>query len=217
MEKIQILDLTKSQPNPPPAYGGKHKHRIEGGKVVERKPKDVDSIVLHQTAVEYGPRDNPSAKHARALQVACHALAFADGTVVLPNPLPWYVNHANGFNRHSLGIEIEGAFLGAPGLPIAPGGHKPSPVTPLLVASACAAVEELLERATRWGASIQYVLAHRQSSDTRRADPGWELWQRVALEHCVGRLGLKTRPTMVDDQGRPIPEVWDPSQTGVRY
>jgi hypothetical protein len=61
---------------------------------------------------------------------------------------------------------------------------------------------------------IEYIHAHRQSSGTRRSDPGEELWQKVVLEFAVPVLGLKTEPSRVLKDGRPIPESWDLDGSG---
>ncbi len=68
------------------------------------------------------------------------------------------------------------------------------------------------------GMPIEYVHAHRQSSATRRADPGEELWKRVVLEFGVPVLGLTTEPARTlpgrNGDGRPIPLEWDPDGVG---
>ena len=76
--------------------------------VVSRDMTKVTGGVIHQTACYFGPVKEPVLRHRRALRVACHALAFTDGCVAIPNPLDCYVHHAQAFNAYTLGLEIEG-------------------------------------------------------------------------------------------------------------
>ena len=227
MENLRILDLLDSQPNPPPLVRGKRKHRVRRGAVVERKPSQVDTIMLHQTACTFGKRSDQLTRHHRALGVACHNLAFADGVMVRANPLSWYVYHGNGFNSRSLGVEAEGSFPGLMDDPDTPRREdlathwgddgKMTEVTDLLVETTCLAISDLVKRALIWGAEIRYIVAHRQGSANRRSDPGEGLWKRVVLDWAVPELGLETRPDWVKGSGYPVPKAWD-SQAGVgRY
>lgn len=232
MSNVRILDLTGVQPNPPPIVraDGKAKHKLSRGKVVERNARDVYAITVHQTACTFGKRPDQPTRHHRALGVACHALAFADGVVALPNPLSWHVYHGNDFNPYSLGLEIEGSFPGIPDDPETPvredllshyGDHsRMTPLTDLLVETSRRALLELVQRAARWGADIRLVHAHRQSSSQRKSDPGWEPWVKVVLEYACKELGLKTEPGLVlgkaAKRGRPVPLDWDPKGVG-RY
>lgn len=220
----KFLDLTPLQKNPPDLVRGKRKHLVRRGRVVERAPKDITTIVVHQTACVFGPLEQPDKRHVRALGVACHALAFNDGVVALPNPLPWYVWHGNEFNPVSLGLEIEGHFPGLPDDPSTPRrediatvwGGKATPLTATLVEASCAALDYLVAKGRELGMPIEFIAAHRQSSDTRRSDPGWEIWRTVVLEYAVPKLGLKTLPSYAIGNGRPIPKEWDPHGVG-RY
>lgn len=220
---MNVLDLRASQPNPPPLVNGKRKHWIRDGRVVERRPEDIDTIVLHQTACVFGKRQDQPTRHHRALGVACHALAFNDGVVVLPNPLRWYVQHGNGFNACSLGLEVEGIFPGIAGDPktLPKGAGAETPLTDVLLLTARLAVRVLIDEARREGITIRRIVAHRQSSATRRADPGSALWKAVVLEHAVPVLGLRTEPDLVlvaknGRPGRPIPAAWG-GPAGYRY
>ena len=57
---------------------------------------------------------------------------------------------------------------------------------------------------------IEFIWAHRQSSASRRSDPGQSLWQEVVLAYAVPVLGLKTQPARIWGDGRPIPVEWQP-------
>jgi hypothetical protein len=217
-KQIEILDFTEDQKNPPVV----RKHEIVHGKVVERDPKAVTGIVVHQSACIFGPKSNPEARHRRALNVACHALAFTDGVVALPNPLPWYVWHANKLNACSLGLEIEGHY---PGLQDDPStlpredikttwGGSPTPLTDLTVTCACAALKALVTEGEAQGMPLEWIWAHRQASATRRSDPGMEIWKRVVLGYAVPVLGLKTNPAFVVGAGMPIPIAWEVAGEG---
>lgn len=229
VDAVTVLDWRDRQPNPPPIVRGVRKHRVARGKVVERDPRRVDGIVLHQTACTFGPSDDAQRRHERAFGVACHALAFRDGTVVLPNPLRWVVNHGNAFNDRALGIEAEGVYSGLEDDPLtipdeartSTWGGRPDVVTELVVAAARRALRELVERGRAEGMPLRYIWAHRQSSRTRRSDPGQTLWRRVVLEYAVPVLGLETQPgiylaSRASGDGRPIPKAWDAAGAG-RY
>ncbi|WP_428261086.1 peptidoglycan recognition protein family protein [Haliangium sp.] len=214
-----VVDLTSRQSNPPEVQG---KHRISGGKVVERSPEIVQGIIVHQTAVWFGVSERQrrlagsveDGLHHRALNVGAHMTAFDGrganvhcGHVCYTNPLSWYVYHANGANRVSVGIEIEGDY---PGLV----GNSAPLASEALIAAARQGLAFMVTEGRRLGMPMRYVWAHRQSSPTRRNDPGEELWRRVVLEYAVPVLGLETQPRRVWGQGRPIPRQWDPDGEG---
>jgi len=205
-------DLRDEQTNPPKT--SIPKHRIVDGRVSLRLIKSITSVVLHQTAtpfsiseraIQEAAGDKQLALARRALGVACHAMAFRDGFFALPCPLTWYVYHGNGFNATSLGIEIEGRYAGD-----LERKSDEQEVTDLVVECANAALKYLVDEARLLGAPLKYIYAHRQSSETRRGDPGAELWRRVAVEYATPVLGLERRPELVMGGGRQLPKSWDP-------
>jgi len=212
---VKIVDLTSKQTNPPAAAD---KWKIgRDGKVVVRDPSSVSGIMLHQTGVWYGVSaaqvaaaggDRHAALHNRGLNIACHCVAFDGkdaglecGHGVATAPLRWYCYQANAANSESLGLEIEGNY---PGL-VTPGCVMPSE---RVINAARDAVRYMVEQGRREGMPIRYVWAHRQSSATRRSDPGEALWKAVALDYAVSDLGLETQPTRTWGDGNPIPVAW---------
>lgn len=218
-DDVKLYDLRGEQTNPPAQA---KKFKISSGLVVERNPAAINAITVHQTAVEYGVAqyqidaaggDAELALARRALAVACHVMAFRKGFITWANPLKWYVYHGNGFNAHSLGIEIDGNYAGLKGGSTWNGKAATTP-TPELIKAARAGVELLVREGRAAGMPIEYVHAHRQSSATRRSDPGEELWRAVVLDFAVPVLGLKTEPARVVGDGRSIPKDWDQSGVG---
>ena len=220
---MTVFDLTALQTNPPADPGH---FSMKNGKVVVRDPKTVTGIMLHQTAVWYSVSaaqvsaaggDRHEALHRRALNVACHLIAFDGckaglgpngcGHGVEPNPLEWYVYQANTANSVSLGIEIEGAYPGT----VTPGCVMPSA---RVIQAARESVAYAVEHARRLGMPLVHIWAHRQSSSMRQADPGQALWQAVVLDYAVPTLGLQTQPKRTWGDGRPIPLAWDPNGVG---
>lgn len=204
---MKILDLraTQKPAGPDPKCG-----RIVAGKLAMRDPSTVDAICLHQTGVWFGVSreqrlaaggDESLARHRRALKIHAHATTFRDGVTVAAYPLLAYVWHGNGANARSIGLEVEGLYNGAPG------GKYDEP-TPEVIRGALDAVRWLVGAAKADGATIRYIVAHRQYSRSRRADPGWSLWRGVAMS-----CGLEMLPDLTDRDGAPIPGTWDPSQS----
>jgi hypothetical protein len=207
---VTLLDLRAQQTPTGPADAG----LVRDGKLVTRAAKSIDAICLHQTAVTFGV-DKQQVKSAcgdallaqflRARNVHAHVTAFDEGTFCPSYPLRAYVWHGNGANSRSIGLEIEGLYNGEPG------GDRAEP-TDLTIATARDACSWIVSEAAKEGVTIRYVVAHRQYSKSRRADPGWSIWQRVAIDHCERVLGLAPLPTLTDRDGRPIPKSWDPRQ-----
>ena len=223
-----VFDLRGEQDYKYP--GGVHKVKMRGHAPERRNPASVTTIVVHQTGVEYGVspwavkrwKNRSVALARRALDVACHAMAFRDGFFVVAHDLDVYVNHAGRLNATSLGLEIDGRY---PGLMDRPGTAAredlqttwkgaPSELTTRTVESACRALAWLVGTGRMMGMPIQYVTGHRISSDTRRADPGEEIWRRVVLNFAVAEIGLVPVRESPWTQGRPIPIQWDPKGIG---
>tara|TARA_R110002049_G_scaffold217647_5_gene389079 strand:- start:24 stop:926 length:903 start_codon:yes stop_codon:yes gene_type:complete len=215
---VPVLDLRSEQTDPSP------KSKVVNGHTVLRAPQTVTGITLHQTACTYGVSQNQIdaaggdrqlALHRRALGVACHAMAFMDGTLVLTNPVERYIYHGNGLNSFTLGLEVEGRY---PGLTNEPDkttwGGDPTPLTGATVAAAQEGVRKLVELGRRAGMPITHIYAHRQSSETRRSDPGEGLWRHVVLDYAVPVLGLKAAQGVTVGTGEPVPEQWDPDGVG---
>lgn len=227
-EEVGFYDLRHEQDHVYP--GGKNKVARKGGRVVVRPPEQVEGIVIHQTAVNFSVSrrqvnasggDENLALARRALDVACHAMAFRKGFFVAAHDLRTYVHHGNRFNAKSLGLEIDGRYPGLMDDPstVAREDLKttwkgdPTELTDLTVKAACAALAFLVLEGRKQGMPIKYIWAHRQSSINRRSDPGEEIWKRVVLEYAVPELGLETMPEF-GARGRPIPKKWDPNGVG---
>lgn len=226
---VQIYDLRSEQDYEYP--NGANKVRKHGLSPVMRNAELITTVAVHQTAVEFGVSarsvrasngDVELARARRSLDVACHTMAFRKGYFAVSHPLLAYVNHAGRFNPFSLGLEIDGRY---PGLMDdvstvaredldSTWGGAPTELTDKTVAAACAALEWMLERGLSLGMPIRYVVAHRQSSDNRRSDPGEEIWQRVVREFAVDVLGLTAKLDSPWREGRPVPVAWDPNGIG---
>lgn len=205
------------------------KIKMAGKRPVLRDPSSVDSVVLHQCAVTYGitsaqlraaKGDRRLALARRALNVACHALAFRDGFFVAACPLRVYVQHGNGLNASTLGLEIDGLYAGlrddpdtVPREDLQTTAGEPCEVTPAIIAAGRSALRWLVLEGRREGMPIDRLWAHRQSSETRRADPGEVLWQEVA-EPVAAELGLRIDYAATVGEGRPIPVEWSPRGHG---
>lgn len=216
---MAALDLTALQPNPPRDL---NEFKLFKGKVAVRDPKTVTGLMLHQTAAWYSVSrdqlaaaggDRHAALHLRALNIAAHITAFDGkkatlcGHALHCNPLDWYVYHGNNANRMSIGIECEGVYAGL----VKMAGEQPSA---RLIQAGRDAIAYAVEQGRAQGMPIEFIWAHRQSSGTRRADPGEALWRALVVEYAVPVLKLKTQPKRVWENGRPIPLSWDPGGVG---
>jgi hypothetical protein len=223
---VPSFDL-RQEPVPSSVY---RKFKMRSGKVVKRAPIVVDGITIHQTGVLYSVNDRQIAAANgderlalanRAKKIAAHAVSF-DGFFTKTYPLEWYIYHGNGLNRKTLGLEIDGLY---PGLLDKPETVELEHLTSIWkgtatdlidrrVKSARAALRYLVDEGRKLGMPIKYIYAHRQSSATRRSDPGEELWRKVVEEYAVPELGLETRPTFTTGSGRVIPDDWAPNGDG---
>lgn len=201
--------------------------KVVKGRTVVRDPKVIDSVVLHQTACVFGPLNDQDKRHRRALKIPAHVTAFRDGVYVQAAPLLWFLYHANDYNATALGLECEGQYPGLRDDPKTPqredeetfwaaGAGKPTPLDELSIETFRAALTHLVVAGRELGCPIKYVKAHRQTSKTRRSDPGEGIWTEVALwaeEH----LNVSTLPLETRRDGRPIPIAWDPARGRGRY
>jgi len=212
--------------------GGKRKVKLRApGVPVRRNMADIDTIVVHQTAAEYGVSkraianaggDVELARARRALDVACHVMAFRPGYFVAAHDLDVYVNHGNRYNSTSFGIEIDGRYPGLMDNPDTAAreditttwGGNPTTLTDTTVRAACAAIGWLVVEGRKAGAPVSKIVSHRQSNNNRRSDPGQEIWQRVVLDFARDELGLEPVRTSPWREGRPVPLAWDPEGIG---
>lgn len=218
-DAVKVYDLTHLQKTRAP------KTRVRKGRTVKRDPGVVTGIVLHQTAVKFGVADyqirqaggdRSEAKRRRSLNVAGHAVVFRAGWVCLAHPVLSYVHHAGPLNTTTVGLEVEGVY---PGLLDDPNTtpredlltlwkhKKPDKLDAITIAAARRAVVELKEQVAKAGGHLRYIYAHRQSSWSRRSDPGEALWKEVG-EWAVSTLGMKALRDQTFGTGKPIPKEW---------
>lgn len=211
-----ILDLSHLQPNPPPPTRRRAKDgsirlvpkaQIIRGRVVERDPRDIRGITLHQTACYFDPGkdalrrargDVNAARHERALGVHAHRTIFRDGVSVLAYPLTWYVYHGHDFcpdtvgHEHELLCDVEGNVIDAP---------ADYSIERVIVAG-----REALEATCNALGHVEYLRLHRQTT-SKPACPGRTIFREVGL-WGVKRLGLRFDPNLTRRDGTPIPREW---------
>jgi len=199
-----ILDRTVLHPHPP----------LYSARRSPRDPATIRGVTLHQTACDLANR--PS----RWDTLNAHIGVTREGTVIVVNDPVDFIWHAQGLSHDTIGIEFEGNFRGVDGGDDSTAWNNPSGGgIHRLTAEQIAAAERLFRWLQRWfrehGVDWQVVRAHRQSSSSRRADPGEEIWSRIGLL-WIRRLGIPQDPSWVTGSGRPIPEDWG-GAPGVSY
>lgn len=212
---VRLYDLRRERVPERPAV------RLDGpGRPHVRDPARVLGVVLHQTAVAFGVSqaqlraaggDRALALAERALRIAAHATVFRAGPghgplISIAAPLAWHVNHGNGANGPSIGLEIDGLYEGVAGDRRTVRG-SPSSWTEEIRDAARAGLRWLVEHGRAEGMPLRYVWAHRQSSATRRSDPGERLWCDLAI-WARRELALEWQPARTWGDGRPLPREW---------
>lgn len=195
----------------------------------------VTSIVLHQTGCMLPNRPGGWT----TLRAHIGILRTTQPTIVLCNPLNSYMWHANSFNRHSIGIEINGNFCGIEGdektwwkkgggesikeaieyKTKAKEGEKrpthrtivrPWSVTDSQIVATRECIRWIMAEVSRHGGNITHIFAHRQASKNRIADPGSKVWRECGV-WAQDNLGLSDGgPGFKQGSGYVIPAVWTP-------
>jgi hypothetical protein len=189
------------------------KVKMVGGEPVRFKPGDVTALMIHQTDCFFGSENQtPEWCAKRALKVAAHVVVFRTGLVAVSAPLDWVVNHGNAPNPWCWGIEVEAVAEGC----FADPRKRPFKSIPLdQKVGIGRAVCLLATEAHKRGHDLRTILAHRQSSGTRRADPGYEIWP-VAVAHANAH-NIYADSAFVSRDGRMLPDVWTGFANGVAY
>jgi peptidoglycan hydrolase-like protein with peptidoglycan-binding domain len=168
---------------------------------------EIDGIVLHQTGI----RMTNSAKRFETLR-AHIGIIRKPSRIVLVNPLDAYMHHAGRpFNSTKIGIEVNGLFLGVEGNRRTLPHRDKSLDNDYLLESDIQAIKDAVnfcrDEVAKHGGSCRYLYAHRQSSATRRADPGSLIWGAVAP--WAREQGMTTPLNELYGKGRRIPRQWD--------
>lgn len=169
-----------------------------------RSPADVDSIVLHQTGCKM-----PTSA-AGWSRLNAHIGITSEGLVVFANGFLDWIWHAQGLSQRSIGVEVAGNFQGLVNDPktLWKGGGPAATLTPEMIAGAEVAAQLISDECERLGITIRYIFAHRQSKDTRTADPGQDIWQRIAIP-WEEEFGADIDTEFCCGSGKPIPREWD--------
>jgi N-acetyl-anhydromuramyl-L-alanine amidase AmpD len=178
----------------------------------------ITGICLHQTACNLG--ENPP----RWDTVGAHLGITRQGKVVWLHDFDRIIWHGNGWNAQTVGIEMDGLYAGVQGDattvwddPETPFREQAQTPTPELIHATQGACRWIFDEVAKHGGKVTALVAHRQSSTSRRNDPGSALWQGVALP-LIRELGLSDGgPGFKLVDGYPIPEAWDPTRVGIRY
>lgn len=178
----------------------------------------VTGICLHQTACHMGERLE------RYNTIGAHFVVTRSGKVLWMHGLERLVVHGNGWNNQTVGIEIDGLYAGIEGdqrtvwnNPDTQHREMGMEVTVEAMESARQLVRWIVAEVALRGGKLTKLVAHRQSSDSRRNDPGSAIWKAVALPlHAElglsdGGVGFKI------GSGYAIPSEWDPRCTGIKY
>lgn len=168
----------------------KRTFRREKGAPAKRKlkPENVRGIALHQVGVR---TVGPGAHKKFTAHYSVGNSPRDMGQVYKVHPLTTWLAASHGFNNDTISLEVAGLY------------GRDSVVPDAVVDGALRAIEAMKQDAARQGMTIDRIYAHRQSSSGRGADPGPDLWRRVAM-----RSGLTIVPDETRGSGLPIPDHW---------
>lgn len=172
---------------------------------------EVRGWCLHQTACWL----SASSQTDRCDDIGAHWVVYPDGTKFLLHDATRKIVHGNGFNNQTIGIEIDGLFAGVEGRrdtvwdnPETRRVEQAGSVTPAQVLAVMDIVRHDHALITAHGGRATAMVAHRQSSKSRRNDPGSKVWKEIALP-LMAELGLSDGGQGFEIGGYPIPREWD--------
>jgi len=170
----------------------------------------IIGVTLHQTGCEMPLQPLGWSR------VNAHYGVSRLGTPILINRPEDMIWHAQRLSPTTIGIEIDGNYEGVEGLRStlwAPGGG-PATLHPWAIDACNAIYRDIAERFEAAGQEWLAVYGHRQSSRTRRGDPGSAIWQAVGVPWRK-RLACDARQCrQAFGKGRPVPRVWDANGKG---
>jgi len=222
-DATHLLHAYKAIPAPDGASGilderNNHPHTGRSTARPYRPWTKITAVVLHQTASALG--ETPSSWHS----VPIHFGVTRGGKIIQLYDLTEICNHANGLNRPSVGIEIDGWYEGIQGdfsTLWQPEGQT-TPRKPMVFSSVQA---DAVKAVVKWvvdvvasnGGAITHIHPHRQASKDRRSDPGSAIWKAVGL-WAKKDLGLTDGgPAYKVGSGLTIPSSWDAQYAGNKY
>lgn len=178
-----------------------------------RSASSIIGVVLHQTGC-----DMPS-DPKRWGNLNAHIGITQEGKAIIVNDPEDFIWHAQGLSHNNIGIEIEGNFHGVTGddKTLWKGGGGPHFLNARMMDAFDSVIYWIEDWAKKNNVIMRDVYAHRQSFNSRIADPGEEIWTRM------GKLLMDRWNSHVDDilpfklgTGRSIPREWD-DRSSSRY
>jgi len=172
----------------------------------DRTWDQIAGVVLHRTACHLGE------KPERYFPVNAHIGVTLEGRLILAHRWEDMIWHGHAPSRWTIGIEFDGNPEGYPGYHWKPGGG-PHDITPEQVKAGDVLLKMLMDTFQAKGEQFKYIYAHRQSSENRECDPGWQAWQKIAIPWMAktgatpGDIGLQGT---VFGTGYHISQHWDP-------
>lgn len=202
----------------------------EHGRRVPYKPaprswEDTRGFTLHQTACVMGERVE------RYDHIGSHYAIPRSGRILWMCDENRIVYHGQGWNAQCISVELDGLFPGLEDDPDTAQDERlkstwDNPKTPTREMPMAPTPQQLvacrqLVRYSRWkvaqhGGELKVLCAHRQSSKSRRNDPGQTTWREVGVR-LHAELGLSDGGIGFEIGGYPICEAWDPRCKGFRY
>lgn len=166
----------------------------------------ITGVVLHRTACVLG--EDPK----RYLPVNAHIGVTLGGKIILSHPFNLHIWHGHRPSLWCIGIEFDGNPEGYPGYYWKPGGG-PHAITESQVKASKVLLDILLGEFEQHNRPFKYIYAHRQASDQRECDPGFDCWRKVAIPWMEktgatpGDIGLEGTTF---GTGFHISKHWDP-------
>lgn len=194
-DKFELIDISKNHKLP----------RLADG---TRPFSKIDGVTMHQTGCEM-PKEPMGWSRVNA-----HYGLTQEGRPILINEPEIFIWHAQGLSMRSIGVEIEGNFPGIEGnvKTLWKGGGGPHSLSKDMIQGSLTIKDDIERRFKEQNQRWKYIFAHRQSHATKMADPGQEIWLKIAL-NWAELTGCKAQPEFKTKKGLPLPQQWGPYES----
>ena len=186
---------------------GRHKHPKYYART--RNWSEINGVTLHQTGCPMPT--SPSGWD----RLNAHFGITQEGLLIQVNPCTDMIWHAQGLSRTTIGIEIEGNY---PGLidnckTLWKGGGPACSLNAAMLEAAEQLFAILTAEFATNNVEWEYTRAHRQSKNTRTADPGEEIWKLIAMPWMIRNGSTDGGSDFKRGSGKPIPKQWNSERT----